>query len=612
MNRKITYLSLGKVFVKCLSVLMLLFAGSMTAWAGDPFEVTVTPDLTFTGAPLSPVVNLIIGDETTSFNTDDPSVSFHYQMADGSWKDIPADAIVHSGKYKATVQVDGESLSQQFTVSPRYLYGVKYLDLIGNLQETVTFVNDEIPEYSWPVRVLEGNETSLGEGEDEWFVALPSLDGNAIDLTNYGTIGLKNSVNLILADGAEMRVTGNRSGQAEGFSAIDIVGIIGSDYKELKVYSQGGTDWGGTAPEGKLTVSASSTVSESTSVAFNLYGMSVYGGVITATATAADGVGVSSAFFELYSGKVEVSGSSVGINASSDINVGWENLGDYIKASSYSSDLFILNGHYVTYDGNPGNPLSGSDISCEPLAGKMLVPATAVATGTGSAQYASMCSVQGNWKLPAGVKAYVVTGYDIQAGVVTLSDEPLTGLPKGVPVILIADDGATLIPEQLWLASAIGDDATSIQNSVDGKGATPLFIAGDGVTTVAELLAKATNPDYDPDTFHPAMVNTADYMAFVLDNGAFKAVIFTDSTVPEAGTCFLLVKKVDVLKMLRNPAGGDSRQHTIPFAVGNSTGISTPVDGKAERMFSLNGRKLNGKPEAKGVYIQGNRKVVIK
>ena len=43
------------------------------------------------------------------------------------------------------------------------------------------------------------------------------------------------------------------------------------------------------------------------------------------------------------------------------------------------------------------------------------------------------------------------------------------------------------------------------------------------------------------------------------------------------------------------------------------TGISTiGVDGQNNEWYNLNGQKLNGKPTVPGIYINGNRKVVIK
>jgi hypothetical protein len=75
-------------------------------------------------------------------------------------------------------------------------------DLDGSTPETD---NDGAEAY-----VLGGTETDLGvDGVDTWYVALPADENGGRDLTGYGNLTLHGNVHLILADGAEMKATGD-------------------------------------------------------------------------------------------------------------------------------------------------------------------------------------------------------------------------------------------------------------------------------------------------------------------------------------------------------------------------------------------------------------------
>ena len=64
--------------------------------------------------------------------------------------------------------------------------------------------------------------------------------------------------------------------------------------------------------------------------------------------------------------------------------------------------------------------------------------------------------------------------------------------------------------------------------------------------------------------------------------------------------------------------GGNVREFVLNFDEGETTGIESMHNSecikhnKADAWYSLDGRKLDGKPSAKGLYIYKDRKVVIK
>jgi hypothetical protein len=58
--------------------------------------------------------------------------------------------------------------------------------------------------------------------------------------------------------------------------------------------------------------------------------------------------------------------------------------------------------------------------------------------------------------------------------------------------------------------------------------------------------------------------------------------------------------------------------YTAPvLTIGTETTSLSPVpspsrEGSSQRWYTLDGRKLNGKPTQKGIYVNGGRKVVVK
>lgn len=58
---------------------------------------------------------------------------------------------------------------------------------------------------------------------------------------------------------------------------------------------------------------------------------------------------------------------------------------------------------------------------------------------------------------------------------------------------------------------------------------------------------------------------------------------------------------------------GDSSEQTgIKETIYPTPGSTSAWEGSAEEWYSLDGRRINGKPTARGIYINNNRKIVIK
>ena len=120
------------------------------------------------------------------------------------------------------------------------------------------------------------------------------------------------------------------------------------------------------------------------------------------------------------------------------------------------------------------------------------------------------------------------------------------------------------------------------------------------IASVPNTEAKATNYEENllvavPEAHHFA----AGEGYYILKDGEFFAVADTDTEVP--------ANKAVLQIVTGTPAA------VIRIAGGEATGINTvAIDAAEGNWYDLNGRKLEGKPSQKGVYILNGKKVVLK
>ena len=447
-----------------------------------------------------------------------------------------------------------------------------------------------------------------------------SISGTAIyayncSLTIYGQGG---------ETGGKLTATGIKIGiyaySSDGSTSVTINGgqvaaTSGSD--GIYTYSPSGTanvsiNGGQVTATGSTCGIRASTLSTTATVTIN-------GGQVTATSTGTYCIYARSssgtANVTINGGQVTADGSMHGIYAhsfsgSATITLGWTNPTDFIQAIRYKAEIGssgtasvkIADGYYFNYEGNTGDPLTGTITDLDAIAGKKLFPVQK--TATGGEKYITYVSNKGNWILnDPNAQVYIVTGYDTNTGQVILAAVTGNEIPEGVPVI-IGTDGSALDTDLLL----VGEEKLSDGATEDVASAFANFTAGDGTKTMADLLYDATGS-----------TDTSDYLAFVLEKGVFKPVVFSESSVPAAGACILFVNKLDVLLMAQNASSyvsfGSARLRGIPFALGgDATGIDAILNGSMsnETWYDLQGRRLDQAPKAKGVYIYNGIKVVIK
>ena len=175
--------------------------------------------------------------------------------------------------------------------------------------------------------------------------------------------------------------------------------------------------------------------------------------------------------------------------------------------------------------------------------------------------------------------AYMISGLNSNKTAVTLSDA-LDAVAPDTPLLLnySGDDDGTLtaIPT---MATTVSDDAIVSQNGTD-------------VITYGNPLSIALNTDVCS-----GIINPEGYKSYVLSKGQFIRIDKNDGLA--AHRCVLNV-------------GGNTNSAPVLSISTEVTGVKEVKGVKKGSWYTIDGRKLNGKPTQKGIYVNGGRKVVVK
>jgi len=492
-----------------------------------------------------------------------------------------------------------------------------YIDADGQLKETASYT------------VLTGSEstsdTNLFSG---WYVVTGNVSYSGSLCCVRDLIG---NMHLVLCDGASLTI--NSSDYA-------------IDAYNLTIYGQ---------TQGTGTLNANST--NNTCIYAEYDNITINGGNVSATSS--DGTGLcaqtgnitinsgnveASGDYGIYAsqgnvtingGNVEASGNVYGICARKTITLGWTNASDYIHASSYKTyigTLKIADGQSL-YNGN--EVLSGTITDMSKLDGKTLMgvdvlqdaatnDVAALATRlngkqTNVALSGRTLTKDGNWNtlcLPfsmtaaqiaasplagATIKEMAMTSNLDANGVLTLNFSTVTAIEAGTPYII------------KWTTT--GDDIVN-----------PVF---------SNVTISSTTPT--------AVVSNDKKVTFVGQYSPF-SIVSSGATGDNEGNKneILLMTKGNKIGYSKNPrtlncfrchfyvpTNGGQQAHSIEvdFGEGEATALSEELRVKSEECnatlrslveeltgswYSLDGRKLEGKPTAKGMYIVNGRKVIIK
>ena len=178
------------------------------------------------------------------------------------------------------------------------------------------------------------------------------------------------------------------------------------------------------------------------------------------------------------------------------------------------------------------------------------------------------------WKKPEGVTAYTISA--VSGNTVTIAEVEGDNIPSHKPLLLKKTGDAVVTPTKVITG-------TGTDNLVSATPTGATFWGNASDTKITEGYDYAYGSSYG------------------LYNGEF-VLIDTDNGIA-ANRCLLNV-------------GGTNSAPVLNIVIGETTNIS-PVpspsrEGSSQRWYTLDGRKLNGKPTQKGIYVNGGRKVVIK
>ena len=201
------------------------------------------------------------------------------------------------------------------------------------------------------------------------------------------------------------------------------------------------------------------------------------------------------------------------------------------------------------------------------------------------------------------IKAYIVKKVNPTIGTVTvspveyISDATTTPptkanyIPEGVPVLLLSNN------ENLtgFTTSAPTEDTSDI--TAAAKNSNQLMIAPD----------EPSDPE-DENSAHGVAVK--DTEAYIFYKGEF---VLTKAGVIKPDYFFIYNPNY---KTSPSGNGGNARRYLQIVIEDNETGIDDGrwkmEDGRDERWYTLDGRRLNGKPSQKGMYIMNGQKVIVK
>ena len=534
----------------------------------------------------------------------------------------------------------GSDLSAIGGVTLRPAIYADYLDADGNIAHA-----DAI--------VLDSNDHSLAAGN------------YIVNGTTHYTSGItfNGDVNLILADGSQMSI-GTSESRINGsgiykeqysYPSLTIYGqSTGDDMGTLSIYTTGGSKYGIhanalTINGGHITVN---TEGNYTIALGSVYEVTINGGTVSATATGngAHALHTSMGFY-YNGGDVTVSSTPEAAIYARLYNFNWRNPTDRITIGT--TGLYALNDDlngspfydkYATFsklftDGNGnyyGGTISGGDFSS--LAGKTLIGTENVSLANDESNTDVLTAANGmtgldvkldgrtlykdgDWNtlcLPfnatktgpldrAVIKELdtetVYNGHKtgMEGGTLYLNFKDAESIVAGRPY-LVKWDRITINSEADWLSFAQRVEAGDIVNPVFGG----VTIDASAPTAVVSEDGKVTFVgNYDPFAITDSNINDIIYL------GANNTIGYASAarTLRSCRAHFVVSTSSGNRAMTRAVMNFGGEDGTITLVL---TPDDTDFTNADEVWYLLDGRRLEGEPTQKGMYINGGRKVVIK
>ena len=486
---------------------------------------------------------------------------------------------ITASSYNGTVTVaDGQVFTDG---SGNNFYGtIADLSTIADktLQPTVPYIAaNGNTAYCTNFTVLQGGgATTLQPG---WYVV-----NSDISYTGTVTIG-KGEATIILCNGKTMNVgtsesrintKGINDGSGNHSSALTIYGQSLDDATagHLNIYTTGIGDDGINLYSSYTQHSGNVTISTTGSPAYGIYaagGLTLNGG--TLSVTAGNTTAIRCNHTTITGGKLDATtgdANNYGISDySGNITLGYTNASDYIHVSGYYGTVNIAYGQVFT-DGN-GNNFYGTITDASTIAGKMLTPSNTF-------------SVAANQN-PAAVGEYWATFHNPVAGYT---------VPSGT---------------------------TAYIGTVNGSSLTLTEVEGGFIPAGNAVILKGTSASFDL-----SRADTGDAFDFTANE------LKGGSTVADGKVVYTLAARNGVVGFYKfagtlnpnkahleiTPPPAQSAPAFFGFGGGgeNTTAINEPELHQSHEFsgdyYTLDGRKLQGKPTQKGIYVRNGRKIIIK
>ena len=471
---------------------------------------------------------------------------------------------------------------------------------------TVAYINADGTAGEASAIAIDGTETSLGTYDQEkWYFV-------GTDISHTGEITCRGDVHIILCDGKTMNVDGNGSY------------ALWSPFGNFYFYGQNGQTG---------TLNATGRIAAADNHAGTL---TINGGIINATGD----YGISAYGLIINRGTVNATGNDGhGIWSGGNITLGWNKPTDRISITassySYSGTVAVADGKML-YNGS--EVLSGTVSDLDLVNGKTLAPCLAFADNADNTalviNYAGkeFAAVQlsgrtltkdGNWNtlcLPFSLTEEQIAASPLAGATIKTMDNTSSGTR-------LDNDGKLTLKFK---------DATSIEA---GK---PYIIKW---TTTGDNIVNPVFQGVTISSTTPTAVESRDWnVTFVGQYSPF-SIVNSGATGDNQGNKneILLMTKGNKIGYSQNPrtlncfrchfyvpTNNDewlARNIEVDFGEGETTSLSEELRVKSEECnatlrslveestgswYSLDGRKLEGKPTAKGMYIVNGRKVIIK
>ena len=514
------------------------------------------------------------------------------------------DGEAHTDYYTADANGNATFLmpDANVSVSSENLPEIAYIDADGSTKYCTNFT---VIQSSNSHVILGG-----GNNDEAWYV----VGG---EVTISGNLHFSDqSPRLILMDGATLTV-------ANSDDAI-------SCYRTLAIYGQsGGTGrLVATSTSGRAIVSNSLTINggivsatSQTAQGIQAGSITINGGSVTAETQASYNYSLNANNITINGGNVSASGG-YGIFADNTITLGWSNVDDRITISQYRNGTVTIKDGQSFWNGS--ETLSGNITDMSKLNGKTLQPFKAInltddATEIG-AWNGGVADVTLSRTFPAGKKQTVCLPFDPSALLSLGTVWAFTGISEDKAVM--TQQTGSLVANTPYIFEATTEVTSTTFSEV------AISVGSDPKTDNGALVFHGT---YAQKTWEADAAVAANIYGFMLaDNDGQQVGQFVKArrrTILRPFSCWLEKTTDGALSGTQNAAargltrGIDGEPDVIGIiwrsATGETTGIGSfnlrtgeIIDGSDE-WYSLDGRRLSGKPSTKGLYIHNGRKVVL-